>query len=41
MERQQHGFSFEQEMIRKYGIIKSKDYISKWDGKLNGTPCFD
>jgi len=38
MERQQHGFSFEQEMIRKYGIIKSKEYTSKWDGKLNGFP---
>lgn len=38
MERQKHGFSFEQQCKDKYGIVLSNEYTSKWDGELNGLP---
>ena len=38
MERQKHGFSFEQQCKDKYGIVLSNEYTSKWDGKLNEIP---
>lgn len=38
MERQKHGFSFEQQCKDKYGIVLSNEYTSKWDGKLNELP---
>lgn len=38
MERQNHGFVFEKEMIEKYHIIPSKNYTSIWDGTLNNIP---
>lgn len=37
-ERQKHGFTFEEMIIEKYGIEKSDNYTSKWDGYLNGIP---
>lgn len=39
MERQIHGFLYEQNVIKKYNIQKSKDYTDKWDGYYNGIPC--
>ena len=38
MERQLHGFSFEQFVADKYGISLSDNYTDKWDGKLGDTP---
>ena len=38
MERQQHGFKFEQLCREKYNLILSKDYTSRFDGILNGLP---
>lgn len=38
MERQQHGFDFEQLVAGIYGIELSKQYTSKWDGWLEGIP---
>lgn len=39
MERQGHGFSFEQEIEKKFGVDRSKKgYTDKWDGELNGFP---
>lgn len=38
MERQNHGFVFEKEMIEKYHIIPSETYTSVWDGTLNNIP---
>ena len=37
-ERQIHGFIFEEEIIKKYNIVKSNNYTDKWDGYLNGIP---
>ena len=37
-ERQIHGFIFEEEIIKKYNIVKSNSYTDKWDGYLNGIP---
>lgn len=38
MERQAHGFSFEQYACKKYGIELSSDYTGKWDGLYHGEP---
>lgn len=38
MERQSHGFSFEQSMAKKYNIILSNNYTDKWDGRINEFP---
>ena len=38
MERQNHGFSFEQQCKDKYSITLSGEYMSKWDGEFNGLP---
>lgn len=38
MERQEHGFKFEQLCREKYNLILSKDYTSRFDGILNGLP---
>ena len=38
MERQQHGFKFEQLCREKYNLILSNDYTSRFDGILNGLP---
>lgn len=38
MERQAHGFNFEQYVSNKYGITLSGEYTSKWDGEYNGLP---
>ena len=37
-ERQKHGFIFEEYIISTYGIEKSDNYTSKWDGVLNSIP---
>jgi hypothetical protein len=39
MERQKHGFTYENYIIEKYNIIKSNGYTNKWDGFLNNIPC--
>lgn len=38
MERQQHGFDFEQLVAGIWGIELSNQYTSKWDGRMNGFP---
>ena len=39
MERQGHGFSFEQQVEKMFGVDRSqKGYTDKWDGELNGFP---
>lgn len=38
MERQLHGFSFEQSVAEKYGVALSDNYTDKWDGRLDGIP---
>lgn len=38
MERQQHGFKFEQLCQEKYNLILSEDYTSRFDGILNNLP---
>jgi len=38
MERQKHGFSFEDRIRYKYNIIPNTDYTGKWDGWLNNIP---
>lgn len=38
MERQKHGFSFEQEIIQKYNLTPSTNYTEKWDGYYNTIP---
>lgn len=38
MEKQLHGFSFEQLAAKQYGILLSNCYTDKWDGKLNDIP---
>lgn len=38
MERQSHGFNFEQTMAEKYNIFLSTNYTDKWDGMLQNTP---
>lgn len=38
MERQNHGFIFEQHCKTKYGIALSNNYTNKWDGTLNNNP---
>ena len=38
MERQSHGFAFENIIRNKYGIVKNPNYTGKWDGWLNGIP---
>lgn len=36
--RQQHGFSFEDRIIKKFGMVKSDTYTSEWDASYFGTP---
>lgn len=36
MERQKHGFIFEEEMINKYNLVKTNNYTSQWDGEKEG-----
>lgn len=38
MERQAHGFSFEQYATKKYEIELNSDYTGKWDGLYCGEP---
>ncbi len=38
MERQSHGFSFEQKVHEKYGVKLNSNYTDKWDGELNNIP---
>lgn len=38
MERQAHGFSFEQRVCEKYGVKLNSNYTDKWDGELNNIP---
>lgn len=39
MERNYHGFAFEQYVEEKFGVDRSgKNYISKWDGIFKGVP---
>ena len=38
-ERQGHGFTYENNIIRKYNLLKSDNYISKFDAYCNnGIP---
>ena len=37
-ERQQHGFLYEQDVMRRFNIIPSTEYTSEWDGFLNDIP---
>ena len=37
-ERQQHGFLYEQDVMRGFNIIPSTEYTSEWDGFLNDIP---
>lgn len=39
MERQHHGFEYEQKVIAKYGLKKDEGYTGKWDTAFNGIPC--
>lgn len=36
MERQKHGFIFEEEMINKYNLAKLNNYTSQWDAEKEG-----
>lgn len=39
MERQKHGFLFEEKIIENFGLIKENNYTSRWDAfTTNGTP---
>lgn len=38
MERQAHGFSFEQYAREKYNVKLNENYTDKWDGSYNGEP---
>ncbi len=38
MERQAHGFSFEQYAREKYNVKLNENYTGKWDGSYNGEP---
>ena len=38
MERQAHGFSFEQYAREKYNVELNKGYIDKWDGLYKNEP---
>lgn len=38
MERQNHGFLFEQQVKAQYPIELSNNYTDKWDGKMGGLP---
>ena len=38
MERQWHGFKFENYVKEKYGINLSTNYTDKWDGEWNNYP---
>lgn len=39
MERQKHGFLYEQAVIEKYHLVKSNDYTAEWDAFSNsGIP---
>lgn len=38
MERQSHGFKFEQYIKEKYNVCLFDEYTSKWDGVLNNIP---
>ena len=38
MERQKHGFIFEEYVKNKYDIELNKEYTAAWDGVLNGYP---
>jgi hypothetical protein len=38
MERQKHGFIYQNEVCKRLGIAESTEYTSKWDGILNRYP---
>lgn len=38
VERQEHGFLYEKEIIEKNNIIKDDNYTGKWDSYENGKP---
>lgn len=38
MERQKHGFLFEEKISKKYGITLNSDYTGKWDGYFDKIP---
>lgn len=37
-ERQAHGFTYEQEVIKRYGLEREDNYTSKWDAYYQGIP---
>lgn len=37
-ERQNHGFNYESNVIKKYNIIPAIGYTNEWDGYLNNIP---
>ncbi len=38
MERQKHGFTFQDMIKEQYLVELSENYTDRWDGKLNGLP---
>lgn len=38
MERQVHGFVFEDYIVNKFNIVKTSNYTNKWDSYLNNIP---
>lgn len=39
MERQIHGFNYEQKIAEQYGIVLNQNYTAQWDGIYNDCPC--
>lgn len=37
-ERQSHGFTFEADVIKKYGLATELNYTAKWDAYFKNTP---
>ena len=38
MERQKHGFTYQERVIEKFNIKATESYTNEWDGTLNGVP---
>ena len=37
-ERQEHGFEFQHQVARDYGLVETLGYTDEWDAKLDGVP---
>lgn len=38
MERQAHGFSYQKDVIKRFGLVADEEYIGKWDAYCDGIP---